>query len=217
MYRKGLRICVALILSVLALVPATAQRKVIKGIVKDGHSDEMIPFATIQFRKANIGKLTDSAGAFSFNLTRWPSDTLVVSYVGFDDKLVHIDTTLSHIELVISMDRGKSPGEVIVKGKINRGLILWRKIVKNKPRNNRTRFDNFSYELYNKLEIDINKVNKEKLQKGFLPPKPFKFILENIDSTSEENPILPIYLTETISNYYFQHDPKKNQGDHQGK
>ena len=211
MYRKGLRICVALILSVLALVPATAQRKVIKGIVKDGHSDEMIPFATIQFRKANIGKLTDSAGAFSFNLTRWPSDTLVVSYVGFDDKLVHIDTTLSHIELVISMDRGKSPGEVIVKGKINRGLILWRKIVKNKPRNNRTRFDNFSYELYNKLEIDINKVNKEKLQKGFLPPKPFKFILENIDSTSEENPILPIYLTETISNYYFQHDPKKTK------
>jgi hypothetical protein len=46
----------------------------------------------------------------------------------------------------------------------------------------------FAYELYNKLEIDINKVNKEKLKKGLLPPKPFKFILENVDTSSEENP-----------------------------
>jgi len=211
MNRMGNRISVVFFFIAMAVLPAAAQQKVLKGIVKDGHSDEMIPFASIQFKKASLGKLTDSAGNFSFNLARWPSDTLIVSYVGFDDKLVALDTTQDKITLIISMDRGKSPGEVVVRGKINRGLMLWRKIVKNKPINNRTKFENFSYELYNKLQIDINKVNREKLQKGFLPPKPFKFILENIDTTSEANPILPIYLTETLSDYYFQRDPKKTK------
>lgn len=194
-----------------AAAPAQGQLRKVKGIVKDGHSDEPIPFATIQFRKATFGKLSDSAGKFTIVLNRWPSDTLVVTYAGFEDKLIHLDTSLTEIDLTIAMERGKPVGEVVIKSKINRGLLLWKKIVRNKPYNNRTRFSNFAYELYNKLEIDINKVNKEKLEKGLLPPKPFKFILNNIDTSSEENPILPIYLTETLSDYYFRSDPRKTK------
>lgn len=211
MFLKGFRVCVISVLLLTINSSALGQVKRVRGLVKDGHSDEAIPFATIQFRKASFGKLTDSAGRFDIVLNRWPSDTLVVTYAGFEEKLVPIDTTLTDIQLVIAMERGKPVGEVVVKAKINRGLLLWRKIVRNKPVNNRTRFSNFAYELYNKLEIDINKVNKEKLQKGILPPKPFKFILENIDTTSEENPILPVYLTETLSDYYFKSDPRKTK------
>lgn len=211
MLLKGFRICVLSILLFLVYTTAVGQTKRIRGLVKDGHSDEVIPFATIQFKRATFGKLTDSAGKFDFALSKWPSDTMVITYAGFEEKFVVIDTSLSDIQLVVSMERGKPVGEVVVKAKINRGLLLWRKIVRNKPTNNRTRFDNFAYELYNKLEIDINKVNKDKLQKGILPPKPFKFILENIDTTSEENPILPIYLTETLSDYYFKSDPRKTK------
>jgi hypothetical protein len=146
-----------------------------------------------------------------FNLSRWPSDSLIVTYVGFEQYRVKIDTTQRMIELVIGMERARIKTEVVVRGKINRGLLLWKRIVKNKPLNDRSRFSNFSYELYNKLEIDLNKVNKEKMQKGIIPPKPFKFILNSIDTTTEENPILPLYLTETISDYYFQGDPRKTR------
>ena len=208
---KGIRTCVIPLIYILLSTTSYSQVKTIRGLVKDGHSDEAIPFATIQFRNATFGKLTDSSGHFSIVLNRWPSDTMIITYAGFENKYVHIDTSLSLIELTIVMERGKPVGEVVIKGKINRGLMLWRKIVKNKPINNRVRFDNFAYELYNKLEIDINKVNKEKLKKGLLPPKPFKFILENVDTTSEENPILPIYLTEVLSDYYFKSDPRKTK------
>ncbi len=44
---------------------------------------------------------------------------------------------------------------VVVKAKGNRGLYMWRQIVKYKPQNNRFRFNNFSYQLYNKLELDL--------------------------------------------------------------
>jgi hypothetical protein len=183
----------------------------LKGMVKDIHSDEPIPFATVEFLHARVGKLTDSAGNFRFNLSRWPSDSLVVTYVGFEAYKVRLDTSLKEIDLVIPLERSRIKTEVVIRGKINRGLLLWRRIVRNKPYNDRSRFQNFSYELYNKLEVDLNKVNKEKLQKGIIPPKPFKFLLDNIDTVSEQNPFLPLYLTETISDYYFKSAPRKTK------
>lgn len=186
------------------------------GFIKDTHSDEAIPFASVQFKNSGIGKLSDSAGNFQFVLTHWPSDTLVITYAGFQDKFIFLDTTQKELNLLVAMERGKATTEVIVRGKINRGLLLWRRIVKNKPFNDRRSFDNFSYELYNKLEIDLNKVKKEKLQKGIFPPKSFKFILNNIDSVSEDHPFLPVYLTESISDYYFQSNPRKTHEDVHG-
>lgn len=188
-----------------------AQLKQINGKIRDSHSEEIIPFASITFYKSTIGKLSDSSGSFTFNLRSWPSDTLIITYAGFEDQYIQIDTTLDKINLQIKMERRKSNNEVVVKSKFSKGYLLWRKVVRNKERNDRSRFDNYSYELYNKLEIDLNNVKVEKMQKGFLPPKPFKFILNNVDTTSESTPILPIYLVENISDYYTQKDPNKSR------
>lgn len=194
----------ALLLLVMLLVyiqPAQAQLKQIQGKIRDSHSDESIPFASVQFQKSSIGKLSDSSGTFIFNLRNWPSDTLIISYAGFEDYYLKIDTSLSNIIVLVKMERRKSNNEVVVKSKFSKGYLLWRKVVRNKDSNDRSRFDNYGYELYNKIEIDLNNVNVDKMQKGFLPPKPFKFILNNVDTTSESSPILPIYLVENISDY----------------
>ena len=193
---------------------AWAQTKHLKGIVRDSHSEERVPFASIEFKHSTQGKLSDSAGNFSFHLSRWPSDTLLVTYVGFEDRQIALDTSKNELEIVVNLERGKKSGEVIVKSKIGRGLILWRKIVKNKPINDRARFNNYSYELYNKLEADLNNVNKEKL--GRFTPGSLKFIYNNIDSVSEDKPFLPIYITETISDYFYQKSPKKYREEIRG-
>lgn len=180
-------------------------------MVRDIHSDEAIPFATLQFNKSGFGKLTDSSGKFNFSLNKWLGDTLIITYAGFETKKIKLDTSLILIDLTILLERGKPVNEVLVKTKFNRGLMLWKKIVRNKNTNNPARFQNYSYELYNKLQVDINNFNREKYEKGSLPPKPLKFILNNIDTTTEEKPILPLYLTETISDFYYQSDPKKSK------
>ena len=187
------------------------QIKQLKGYIKDTHSDEPIPFATVKFLGTKSAKLSDSSGHFTFTLNQWFSDSLLITYAGFEDNYIKLDTTKQVIEVEIQMERKKVSGEVVVKSKIGRGLLLWRKIIKYKDLNDRSRFDNYSYELYNKLEIDLNNVNVQKLQKGFLPPKPFKFILNNVDTISEATPILPIYLIENISDYYAQSNPKKTR------
>jgi len=194
---------------------ANAQVKVIKGVVKDVHSDEGIPFASFQFKKAGSGGLTDSVGQFYFRLNDWPEDTLEVTYVGYQDYRIAIDSALLSkvnndvLDLTIQLERGKYASEVVVRRTIDRGWLMWRRIVRRKPMNDRYRFDNFSYELYNKLELDIKNINKNRLQDMKLL-KNFKFILDNVDS-SEGSPILPVYLTETISDYYYQKSPLKRR------
>ena len=201
---------------VLAFFAGQGQTRVLKGIIKDSHSGERIPFASMRFKKSGAGKLSDAAGGFEFRFQGgWPKDTLEITYVGFADfELFLTDSLLQRVhhdtlDLVISLERGKYESEVVVKKKIDRGLMLWRKIVRKKPNNDRYRFSNFSYELYNKLELDLNNVNKERLEKIKLL-KPFSFILDNVDS-SEEHPFLPVFLTETLSDYYFQKNPVKRR------
>jgi hypothetical protein len=166
--------------------------------------------------KAGTGRLTDSSGSFVFRFPGgWPKDTLEITYVGYQDYALPLSDSMFQkerrdtIQVVISMERGKYINEVVVKRKIDRGLLLWRRIVKRKPFNDRYRFGNFSYELYNKLELDLNNVDKNRLQKIRIL-RPFEFILDNVDS-SEGTPFLPVFLTETISDYYFQKDPVRRR------
>jgi hypothetical protein len=189
------------------------QTKVVTGIIKDSHSDEPIPFASVVRKNTTTGKLTDSAGNFVLHLTALTTtDSLLVSYVGYTTVTVPIPySTADTVFLTIQLERGSAGKEVVVKSKYGRGWILWRKVVRQKPVNDRYRFENFGYELYNKLEIDLNRFNKEKF-KNIRPLKPFGFIMDqNIDSTSEEKPFLPVFLTETISNYYFQKSPLRRR------
>lgn len=199
----------------LPLSAVQAQGKIIKGYIKDALSDERVPFASISFVHSGNGKLSDSAGNFIFHFDEWPQDTLVVTYVGYKDYKLFIDTALVHravhnqLDIVINMDRGKIVAEVVVKRKIDRGYLMWKRIVKHKKENDRYRFNNFAYELYNKMELDLNRINKDKMkQMGLL--RPFSFVFNNVD-TSEGPPFLPVFLTETISDYYCQKSPFKTR------
>jgi hypothetical protein len=188
----------------------TAQKKILSGIVKDPHSDEALPFASVSFTQSTTGMLTDSAGRFFFLLDAWPSDTLLISSVGYQPYRFIIDKTKDRMDVVILMERGTFLEDVKVKVRVNKGLLLWRKIVGRKPDNDRYRFDNFSYELYNKLELDIKNFNFEKVAK-FKPLRPVSdLISENLDS-SEGLKYLPVYLTEVISDYYYQKKPLKRR------
>jgi hypothetical protein len=73
---------------------------------------------------------------------------------------------------------------VVVKVKYNRALWFWRKIIAHKPQNDRRQYNNYGYEVYNKLELDLDNVNKQKLEKNILL-KPLSFVLDYVDSTSE--------------------------------
>jgi hypothetical protein len=204
-----------LLLLILLTQNTIAQNRILKGIVKDAHSDERIPFASMQFKSLKTGKLSDSAGSFIFRFHEWPSDTLIISYVGYQDFKLPLDSFLLQkaknnvLDISILMERGKFDA-VVVKRKIDRGLLMWKRIVKHKAQNDRYRFRNFSYELYNKLEVDLKNIKREKWEN--LPfIKKFNFVLNNIDTTEEGVPYLPVYITEALSDYYYQKSPLRRR------
>ena len=180
----------------------------ISGTVIDGHTKEPVSYASVYFARSGVGKSTDSAGQFSFVLNNFKNDTLLVSFIGFE--LYKIPVTLLQNNKIfnIQLERGNAKGEVIVRAKWNKGLYLWKKIMSKKKQYNRYDLSNFSYEAYNKLEIDIKNFNADKARKNFLL-KNYSFIFDNIDSTSETAPFLPTYLIESLSDYAYQKNPKK--------
>ncbi|HEY8733017.1 MAG TPA: hypothetical protein VIL90_00535, partial [Puia sp.] len=171
-----------------------AQTKILRGVILDAQSSERVPFASMRLVKSGYGKLSDSAGGFTFRFEQWPRDTIEISYVGFQPYYIALNDSLlrraahDSLFIVVNLQRGKYINEVVVSRKVDFGLLLWRKIKKHKEQNDRYRFHNFSYELYNKLELDLNKVNREKIE-SIKVLRPFAFILNNIDST-EEHPFL---------------------------
>jgi len=187
-----------------------AQGKMLTGIIKDYHSEERIPFASVQFLNSPVGKLSDSSGSFSFYLSHWPSDTLLITCVGYQPYKIFIPSQKDTLLLEILMERGTFIEGARVKAKVNKGLFLWKKIVENKPRNDKFRFDNFSYEVYNKLEVDIKNINFEKFSR-FKPLKPVSDLITGNMDTSEGMRYLPTYLTEALSDYYYQKKPLKRR------
>ncbi len=208
--RKLYKLLAPAVFLFLMMHSATGQTKIISGTVRDSHSEEPIPFASVSFKSTTIGKLSDSSGSFTFYLNNWPSDTLEITCVGYQPFRYIINKNRDSILIAINMERGTFNEGAQLKVKVNKGLLVWRKIVQNKPNNDRYRFDNFSYELYNKLELDLKNINFEKFGK-LKPLKPItNLINQNID-TSEGLRYLPAYLTEALSDYYYQKSPKKRR------
>lgn len=197
------------VLLILFISPSVAGQSItITGKIIDAHTKEPVSYASVYFTRLKAGKTSDSAGNFSFYFNNFTKDTLVVSYIGFDLYKVPVSQLQDNKPLNIQLQRGGLNNVVVVRSNVNKGLFLWKKIMSKKKQYNRYDLTNFSYEAYNKLEVDIKNFNATKARKNFLL-KSFGFIFDNIDSTSEAVPFLPAYLTETLSDYAFQNSPKR--------
>lgn len=180
----------------------------LKGTVHDAHTNEPVPYASVYLKSTGYGQTSDSAGNFSFRVSKLVKDSLVVSYVGYQNAVTVVTGSSDNVALNIQMQRGGLNNAVIVKTSFNKGLFLWKKIMSKKKMYNRSNLPNYGYEAYNKLEVDIKNLKIKKIKRNPLL-KPFTFVLDNIDSTSEKEPFLPAYLLESISDYAYQKNPKK--------
>jgi hypothetical protein len=188
-----------------------AGKKIIEGRVRDFTTGEPLPFATVFFPGTGTGMRSDIDGLFRFELDRLPADSLSVSVIGYAKQTFALQTGLNYQRLQIEMERSAvMMRDFVVRFEKDPALNLVKKVIRNKPANNYDKAENYRYEVYNKLEMDINKIPKKAFK---ISPilKPFGFIENFIDSTSEEKPFLPLFLTETISDYYYQKKPKKTK------
>jgi hypothetical protein len=179
------------------------------GKVMDAFTKEPIPFATIKWALAKKGTVADSIGQFKITKSSFPKDSLLVTYVGYDPIAIG-PTLLKKDALIVTLNYATSKNEATVKSKFNKGLRWWKLVIEHKKENNPYQYPEYSCELYNKLELDLNNVNKNSFS-NIKMLKPFTFILDNIDSISESKPFLPVLMTESIADYYYSSSPKNSR------
>lgn len=185
---------------------AIAQVTKLRGRVTDSQTGEPLPFVNVSFVGTTIGTVTDFDGNF-FLETRAPGDSLSVSYLGYFPKRVAVKKGVFQ-ELNFSLEpESFSLEAVVVKPGENPAHKILRNIIKNKNRNNTDNLDSYSYESYNKIEVDLNNVDENMKNKKIF--KQFQFIFDYVDTNAVTGKAyLPIFISEAISDYHFQRRPK---------
>lgn len=184
-----------------------AQKTKVYGYVLDASTNEPVPFVNIAFAETKIGTSSNIEGYYSLE-SYYATDTLLASSVGYmphkvrirKDQVQRVDIYLNSGEVQLK------EFTVSAKDHENPAHRIIRNIIRNKPVNNREKLDAYEYELYNRMEFDINNFSedftKQKLWKSF------DFIFDYVDSTSSDKVFLPMLLTETISEFYFRKKPR---------
>jgi len=182
---------------------------ILKGKVTDAVTKDPIPFASINLKNTSLGKNTDFEGNFQFLLASVPSDSLLISCLGYFSRLFYISkdslTQTIYIQLKpseillqeVKVYAGENPAHRIIK-----------KTVSAKSENNYKKVSGFDYTSYNKIEVDFNKIN-EKLRERRITQKVNKAIKEIGTLTDDDgNVLLPSFISESVSHYYYRNNPR---------
>ncbi|HKC69108.1 MAG TPA: DUF5686 family protein [Bacteroidia bacterium] len=185
-----------------------SQQYTIKGKIYDAQSKEPIPFASVILKGTTVGTNTDFDGNFSLTTDKI-SDSLIALYIGYQRVAVPLKRGVNQSVNIpfYALQEGISLNEIVVKAGENPAHRIIRLAIAHKIMNDKARLKSYQYEVYNKIEFDLNNIPKKlKDNKAF---KPIKFIFNNMDSVnSDEKPSLPLFMVETMSDIYYKNSPK---------
>ena len=183
-----------------------AQRTVVSGKVTDAVTKEPLPFSPVMFVGTKSGAQTDLDGLYKIE-TYYSSDSLRVMVLGYVAQTVKVKqgvTSVVNFEMVPTTNQ---TSEVTIRPDDgpNPAIALMKKVLRNKKINNREKLDAYEYEAYNKVEFDLNNITEKFQDRKIF--KPFEFVFEGVDTT-QEKPYLPVFMTESLSDFYFKRNPK---------
>lgn len=186
------------------------QKTKVYGTITDAITKETVPFATISFKGTKTGTTSDIDGNYLLE-SYYSSDSILVTFVGYAPKTMGIKRDQSQkIDIALSTSE-KLLTEFVVQGSKkdeNPAHTLIKKVIDNKKINNRVKLDAYEYEVYNKIEFDINNLDEKFMNRKVF--KKFDFIFEMVDS-SDEKPYLPIFIIESISDYHYNRQPEQKK------
>jgi hypothetical protein len=184
------------------------QKTIVYGRVTDSLSQQPVPFCTVVFKGTQSGVTTDIDGRYRME-TYYSSDTLMTYSMGYVPMFVRVKQGVStEINFSLSPTSDKMQALVFTSEEVNPAITIMKRVLRNKKINNREKLDAYEYEAYNKVEFDLNNITQELQDRKIL--KPFEFIFEGLDTTAEKT-YLPVFMTESLSNFYFKRNPKTSK------
>tara|TARA_B110000503_G_scaffold136536_2_gene219013 strand:- start:170 stop:2641 length:2472 start_codon:yes stop_codon:yes gene_type:complete len=185
-----------------------SQKTIVSGVVTDGVTGETLPFVNLLFKNSKVGTSTDIDGKFRIE-TYYPTDSLQASFIGYKSLAKRVRRDGQQV-INFKLESGSfAVDEVVVTYQGNPAHEILERVYNNKSANNREKYDAYQYEVYNKVEFDLNNITDEfKNRKMF---NKFQFIFDFVDSTSADKEYLPMFMTESVSDFYYRREPKSEK------
>jgi len=213
LYRK----LVLLSFFLLAATTLFAQSTVVTGTVTDARTNEPLPFVSVKFNGTSIGGPTNNDGKYTIS-TDNPVKQIKISFLGYKDVLMNVKRGVTQTIDVKLVATASELDEVVVKSgkkpkyrnKDNPAVELIRKVIENKEKNRPQAYDYVEYKEYDKMQFSLANVSPKLSEKKFF--RKYAFVIDNRDSTTVPGKsLLPIFLNEKVSQYYYRKNPEKEK------
>jgi hypothetical protein len=186
-----------------------AQQTAVRGKVIEAATGQPMPFASVFFQDAKIGTETDLDGNYSLE-SYYATDSLIVRASGFAQQTVSVVKDQAQIINFRLEPVTQEVDEVVIKAPDEKpSTILHKRLVRNKPVNNKEKLGAYQYETYNKLQLDLNNIGDKFGERGIV--KRFDLVMDYLDTLESGASYLPLLLTESLSDYYYRTNPKKKK------
>jgi len=185
----------------------------ITGKVTDAKTGLPLSSCSVYALHSGNGVITDEDGSYSFTIYD-KIDSIGISMVGYSPVFKAVTKEKTQVINFDVQTAAGSMSEVSIsaKSKYTRAQRLVRLVIKNKPKHNVYYKDNFQTHVYDKVELDLKNV-ANKIERSRLL-KPLAFVLDHLDSTTDKQKYLPVYLSETIADFYYKKNPETERYDY---
>jgi len=190
-----------------------AQNRTLTGKITDANTGEPLPYVTVFVKlanHANKGTASDFNGTYRLTV---PSalllDSVYVTYVSYIPARKPIDGSAS-IDFQLKADNRMLKDVLVTpKSYVNPAWEIMDQMVKHKSINNSARLKSYQFQSYNRIQVYMNNLSDKMKQR-----KAMRQLLPLMDSLKEivgsnGTPILPIFMSETVSDIYNEHSPDK--------
>ena len=187
----------------------------VTGKVTDAQTGEPVPYVTVSLKLNNGTRhatVTDFDGLYHINVPQnIAKDSIYCTYIGYvpsQKKLpagqpAEVDFQLSTNSKLLNAVN------ITPKKYVNPAWDVMANMVIHKPDNDLQKLKSYQYQSYNRIELALSniseKMKKRRVIQQILP------IMDSLKKTAGDDgtPTLPIFMSETISDYYYQNDPKR--------
>ncbi|OFY66385.1 MAG: hypothetical protein A3H98_11315 [Bacteroidetes bacterium RIFCSPLOWO2_02_FULL_36_8] len=187
-----------------------AQTTHIKGRVTDASSGDGLPFVNVCFKNSQTGVTTDFEGYFEIK-TQKPTDSLAASYVGYLTRTKKVEknkTQTINFQLhVLNIQLA----EVEILPGVNPAFRILDKAIARKEVNDKRILSAYQYDNYSKIQIMVDKLSEKYRKKKVFKPIINLFDSLDVVAGEEGKAVLPVFVSETISEYYFLKEPLRTK------
>lgn len=183
---------------------------IINGRITDAKTGDPIPFCNIFFKGTTVGTTSDFNGFYSITSSN-PGDSLVASYIGYQQRIKIISRGIKqeiNFQLVEDIHQ---LSEVVFVASENPAFAIMRRVIENKKLHDKRGLESYEYESYNKIEIDLDNLTDKFRERNIV--QKVKKVIDSVDQIAGEDgqPILPFFVSESISRFYYQKTPEQRK------